>query len=149
MALGLVELSALYKAVAHDSLIEALGRTIKSSSSDLIARLNKDLAAAKAGDSLLGIFTVVSHANQTLVLQFRKASSGTLGLARIRFKFNDQIRVINGNIQVDGLDILSIMLDVRINASLYKAELGFGWDNSVQPTYRVGRALIDLKTPNF
>jgi hypothetical protein len=104
------------------------------------------LAAAKAGDSILGVFTVVSHANQVLVLQFRKASSGSLGLARIRFKLKDQIRIDNDNIQFDGFDLLSVMLDVRINASLYKAELGFGWDNSVQPTYSVGRALIELKS---
>jgi hypothetical protein len=80
-----------------------------------VYHLNEDFAKTKAGDSILGDFTVISHVNNALILQFRKENWGAVGLARVRFQLRDQIRIQNEDITFDDFDLLSVMLDAHID----------------------------------
>jgi hypothetical protein len=142
---------ASYRSLAQkaiNELLAKLAREIENLVGELgklaIDYINKELAAAKAGDIVLGLL-VTAHQGNRIELQYRDFLK--YGFAKVRFAIDDKLNY--GPEYFHNLEIRAILGDIRISKEdSYEVILGYGFDNG-PPAYEAARGKIALKTPSI
>ncbi|MBB4438147.1 MULTISPECIES: hypothetical protein [Rhizobium] len=133
---------------AINELLQKLAREIEQIVVDagekFIDDTNSDLAAAKKGDTILGLL-VTDHVNSRIELQYRDFLK--FGFAKVRFAIDDQLN--HGPEYFLNVEIKALLGDIRISKDgSYEVILGYGFDAG-PPPYQAARGKIALKNPSL